>query len=178
MSLSISPNQDQVYEALTIFLENVLPPGVPIIRALPNRTSLPSPVPGYASIQALFTERLRMAVDTFPSGAAEAPDSFTIEQGIDIPFQIDFYGKHSGTWAATAATVFQDTYGCNLLAPNCQPLYCNEARMMPLTNEEKKYEERWCLDAHLQWNPVVTAPQQYADELELTLRDVNVEFPT
>lgn len=178
MSLSVSPDQVQVYKALVAFLTSIVPAGVPVLRALPNRTSMPAAVPGFVVVQALFTDRLRMAVDTYPAGTAEIPTDYTVEQGIEIPFQVDFYGKHSGTWSAMFSTLFQDTYGCNALAPNCQPLYCNEGRMMPLTDEEKQYEERWCLDAHLQWNPVVTAPQQYADELTLTLIDATVEFPT
>ena len=178
MSVSVSPNQDQVYAALRSFLLSVLPAGVPVLRALPNRAAMPPAVPGYVYIQAMLMERLRMPIDTYPGGTEETPTSYTIEQGLDVPFQIDCYGKHSGTWAGIISTTFEDTYGFNALAPNCAPLYCNEARMIPLTDEEKQYEERWSLDGHVQWNPVVTAPQQYADELELTLKDVNVEFPT
>lgn len=178
MSVSVSPDQDQVYAALVAFITGIVPAGVKVLRYLPNRTALPPPRPGYAMIQALFTERLRFPIDTYTQGGNAPPTQYTVEQGIDIPFQVDFYGKHSGTWSATASTLFQDTYGCDALAPNCQPLYCNEGRMMPLTDEEKAYEERWSLDAHVQWNPVVTATQQYADQLELTLIDATVEFPT
>jgi hypothetical protein len=178
VSLSVSPDQDQVYQALEAFLTGVLPAGVPVIRGLPNRAAMPPSPPGFVSIQALFTARLRMAIDTYPEGTEEAPTDYTIEQGLEIPFQIDCYGKHSGTWASIISTAFQSTYGCNALAPNCEPLFCNEGRMVQLTNEESQYEERWCLDAHLQYNPVVTAPQQYTDELDLELVDINVRYPT
>jgi hypothetical protein len=178
MSFSASPDQDQVYQALETFLTGILPAGVPVTRGLPNRSAMPPSPPGFVLVQALFENRLRMAIDTFTHGGNSPPSNYTVEQGIELPVQIDCYGANSGTWAAIISTLFQDTYGVNALAPNCAPLYCNQARMMPLTNEELQYEERWSADAHLQWNPVITAPQQYADELVLTLRNATVEFPT
>jgi hypothetical protein len=178
MSLSVVPDHDSIYVALIAYLTALLPEGVPVIRGLPNRVAAPPYVPGFVVIQALSTERLRMAIDTYPQGVSEAPTNYTIEQGIEVGFQIDVYSKHAGSWAALISTTFQDTYGVNALAPNCVPLYCNTGRMIPLTDSEEEYEQRWSLDARLQWNPVVTAPQQYADQLELTLKDVNVEFPT
>jgi hypothetical protein len=173
------PYQDQVYQALEAFLTGLFPsPPIPVIRGLPNRAAMPPTPPGFILVQALFGGRLRMAIDTFTVGGNAPPTEYTAEQGIELAVQIDCYGRHSGTWAAIISTLFQDTYGCNALAPNCQPLYCNEARMIPLVDEELQYEERWSLDAHVQFNPVVTVPQQYADGLELTLKDVNVEFPS
>lgn len=178
MSFSISPDQNAVYVAMESFLSGILPENVVVIRGLPNRAAMPPTTPGFVSMQAMFTERLHWGIDTYTEGGVDPPVDYTIQQSLDIAFQIDCYGKDSGSWAAIVTAAFNDTYGCNALGPDCQPLYCNEGRMMPLTNEELEYEERWNLDGHLQWNPVMTVLQEYADELNLTLRDVNVEFPT
>lgn len=196
MTLTVTPSQDDVYQAMEAFLAGILPAGVPVIRGLPNLAAMPPSPPGFVSMQALFEGRLRMPITTYATESLAVLDSnghqvldsngnpvenppfeFSIEQGLELPMQIDCYGKHSGTWASLISTAFQSPYGCAALAPNCQPLYCNEARMIPLVNEELNYEERWSLDCHLQYDPVVTAPQQYTNELELALKNVTVEYP-
>jgi hypothetical protein len=176
--LSVTPSQDQVYQAMEAFLAGVLPSNVPVIRGLPNRAAMPPTPPGFVAMQALFENRLRMAIDTFVTTGTAPPTTYSIEQGLELMMQVDCYGKHSGTWASIISTTFQDTYGCNALGPNCQPLYCNEARMIPLTNEELAYEERYSLDMRLQFNPVVTPPQQYTDALDLELVNVDVTYPS
>lgn len=177
MTLTVTPDYDQVYVAMESFLKGILPSVVPVIRGLPNRVAPPQKRPGFVVMQAISQHRLTMPVDTFVTGGNTPPTTATIQQEIEVPFQIDCYGPYSGSWAATISTAFEDTYGFNALGPNCEPLYCNEARMMPLTDSELEYEERWSLDAHLQWTPVATVQQQYADALDLTLKDVNVLFP-
>lgn len=177
MTLVITPGQDAVYAALEAFLEGVLPTGVPVIRGLLDRQAMPPPVPGFVQVQALFQNRLSMPIDTPVVGGDTAPTTSSITQPIELPVQIDCYSPSSGSWAATISTAFEDTYGFNALAPNCEPLYANEARMIPLTNEERQYEERWSVDARLQWTPVATVEQQYASALNLTLVNVNVKYP-
>lgn len=177
MTLVVTPDHDQLYAAMLTFLAGVLPAGVPVIRGLPNRAAMPAPVPGFVLMQALFQSRLSMPVDTFVTGGNTPPTTATITQPIEVPFQIDCYGPSSGSWAATISTVFEDFYGFNALGPNCEPLYANEARMMPLIDEELAYEERWSLSAHLQWTPVATIQQQYAGSIDLTLVDVQVQYP-
>lgn len=177
MSLTVTPSQITVYQALETFLSGVLPAGVPVIRGLPNRSAMPSPQPGFVVMQALFDGRLWMPVDTYVTGGTSPPTTSTIEQAIELAVQIDCFGPSSSDWAATISTTFEDNYGFTALGPNCAPLYCNEGRMIPLTDEELQYEERWCLDARLEWHPVVTVNQQYADALTVTPKDVNVLFP-
>ena len=176
MTLIITPDHDALYQAMESFLTGVLPAGVPVIRGLPNRVAMPPPRPGFVVMQALFQDRLATPVDTFVTDGTSPPTTYSIAQSIRVPMQVDFYGPDSGSWAATVSTVFADAYGFNALAPNCEPLYANEARMMPLIDSEDAYEERWSLDCSLQWNPVATVQQQYADALDLTLKDVNVLF--
>lgn len=177
MSLAIAPDQDAVYAALEAFLAGVLPTGVPVVRGLLNRQAMPAPVPGFVQVQALFQSRLSMPIDTFDTAGNTPPTTATIEQPIELPVQIGCFGPSSGSWAATISTAFEDAYGFKALGPNCEPLYANEARLVPLTNEERQYEERWDVDAHLQWTPVATVQQQYADALDLTMKDVQVLFP-
>ena len=177
MSITITPAQEAIYDALEAYLTGVLPAGIPVLRPLANRTPVPPPEPGYVEFQALFQDRLSMPVDTNVTGGDTPPTTSTIAQDLEVTLQIDCYGAWSGTWASLISTTFEDAYGFSALAPNCEPLYCNEARLIPLTNEELQYEERWSLTAALMYTPVATVTQQYADELELTMKDVNVIFP-
>ena len=177
MSVDIAPNQDQVYQALLAFLEGILPAGIPCFRALPNRDPLPPTDPGYVVYQILGQERLTMPVDTYVTTGNAPPTTSTVAQDLELMVQIDAYGPYSGTWASLISTLFEDEYGFTAMGPNCEPLYCNDARMMPLQNSEDEYEERWCLTAALMYTPVATISQQYAETLDITLKDVNVLIP-
>ncbi len=178
MSLAISVTQDDVYTAMETFLSGVLPTGVPVIRGLPNRAAMPQPVPGFVMMQTLTQNRLNMPVHSWDYGASSPPSTLDIEQGIELPMQIDCYGPTSGDWAATISTAIEDQFGFDAIGPNVEPLYCNQARMMPLTDEELQYEERWSLDLHLQINPIVTITQQFADQLDMSVVNVTEKYPT
>ena len=176
---SVTPDDEAVFTAMEAYLTGILPAGVQIFRGLPNRSSMPPKRPGFVVMTPLFKDRLNMPVHSWDTSGPEAPTESTVEQGIDLPVQIDVYGPYAFAWADIITTTFEDDYGFQALGPNCEPLYANEARMMPLTDEEKQYEQRWSIDAHLQYNPVVTIPQQFADTLgPVDMVDVNVEFPT
>jgi hypothetical protein len=60
---------------------------------------------------------------------------------------------------------------------NIQPLYADNPTQMPLIDGEAQYEQRWKLTASLQYNPIVTVSQDFADTLTLTLDEVDATFP-
>jgi hypothetical protein len=174
---SVTPTlQGNVYPALLALITSVT--GLPasnVVQGRPNRASMP--MPGFVSVQALFDRRLRTNVDTWDE-TDPSPTTQTLEQGLELTVQIDCFGPQSHDWANMLSTILRDEVGCNALAPSCQPLYADEARMIALVDGEEQYEERWALDAKLQMNPITTVPQQYADVLELTLINVPEKFPT
>ena len=43
--------------------------------------------------------------------------------------------------------------------------YCSDGMQSPLVTGEQQWEGRWTLTASLQYNPVVTVPQDFADVL-------------
>ena len=172
MSLTVAPSQDLLYQALVTFLTAILPAGVPVIRGLPNRTAMPQPVPGFVTMQALGFNRLRWNIDTWDT-TNSAPTTQTSEQGTEVRVQLDFYGATSADWAVTVGTLLRDPYGVAALTPNVAPLYADDARMIPLTDAEQEYEERWSLDAHFQLNAVVTIPQTFANQ-PATIDIINV----
>jgi hypothetical protein len=149
-----------------------------VVQGLPNRATMPTP--GFVSMQALFRKRLRTNIHS----QALAPNNATLEEGVELTVQMDCYGPQSTgsgdgaeDWATILSATLRDQYGCAALAPTMQPLYADEARLIPLIAGEEQYEERWSLDAHFQYNPVITIPQQSADVATIGLVDVDERYP-
>jgi hypothetical protein len=170
--MNVSPSQDNVFSLLQPFVANVtgLDPSL-VLKGIQNRDSLPPADPGFVIATAVYQRRLRTNVDTWDT-TNPAPNAMQLEQGTELRVQLDCYGAASGDWAAMLSTVLRDEVGCLALAPYSQPLYVDDAKMAPLVDSEAQYEQRWTLDAVLQYNPVTTAPQQF-----MTAVNVDEAYP-
>lgn len=85
--------------------------------------------------------------------------------------QLDFHGPSSAEFAQTFVSLFRDDYGYSaIVALNSAvaPLYSGEPKQVPFTNGEDQVEYRWSVDAALQCNPVLTVPQQFADQAKVS----------
>lgn len=175
MTQAVTPTLDDVAVKVQNFLISIVPSGTPVIRGPVNRSSLPSDP--CVIFTPLFQTRLRtnLHVDTDPYPTPGG--TTTTEQGTQVHIQMDFYGPASNEWAVAASMLWRDEYGCNLLAPECQPLYSDDARMIPLVTGEEQYLERYAITAMLQWNPVTVTAQEFADTLDVTLINVDEAYP-
>ncbi len=176
MSVTVAPVFSDVYTALVSFIQGALGTSVPVIQGLGNRVPMPGVSPGFVAITLLGERRLSYTIDSWDMSAG-SPTTGTAEQKIEVAIQMDFYGPSSGDWAATISTLFRDDYGVQALAPTCAPLYADDARMIPLINAEDQYEQRWSLDARLQYNPVVTVSAAFADATSITPISVTEAYP-
>lgn len=179
---TVSPTHEDVYTKLRAFLATVVPSGVAIIQGLPNRTSMPPADPGFVAMTATLLQRLRTNVDAYddptqPPGPPFIVGSVAAEMGTKLSVQLDFYGALSGDWAAMVTTLLRDEYGVNQLAPSCAPLYAEDARMAPLVDSERQYEQRWIVGAVLQYNPVTSTPMEFAATLDVELVNVDERYP-
>jgi hypothetical protein len=177
MSDTVSPVLQDVFTVLQPFIVSSI--GIAsnlVIQGIPNRTAMPAASPGFIVMTVLRQARIRTNGDTYDI-TNPAPTVISIEQGIELDIQIDCYGASSGDWAAILTTLLRDDVGCQALAPTCQPLYCDDARMIPLTDSEDQYELRFSFTACLQYNPVITVPMNFADTLTADLIDVQVTYP-
>ena len=149
---------DQVIDALADFLGPFVP-GAQVVRAQVNRVAMPSN-PGV-----VLTEMLQ--VDLSVPATEYQPDAgtATIEGPTRIDIQIDFYGAQAGEFCKTVKTVFRSHWGFAHFPANIKPLYTSDGIQSPLTTGEQQYESRWTLTASLQYNPIVTVPQEFADVL-------------
>jgi hypothetical protein len=93
-----------------------------------------------------------------------------------VHVQFDFYAAGSdanqqvvGSWAAAVSTLWRDEFGCAALAPDAAPLFIDDARGIPLISGEDQYVGRFTSTAVLQYNPVTSVPQEFADEAIVSL---------
>lgn len=160
-----------VYAKLRSFLQTfIVPVGTEVVQGLGN--GVPTPKGAYVCMTALYQLQLATNTHSYDSIAL----SQTIAQSRRIDVQLDFYGPLAGDWAALTSTLLRDPVGCDALAPDCQPLYADEARQMPTVTGEEQYQQRWNVTAVLQFHPSATIAQQSAATLGITLLDVEVEY--
>lgn len=178
----VAPVQGDVYKVIGNFIQASIgnvgspPAPLPVIQETVNRTAMPPAVPGFVTMQAVYLARLRTNLESEDLTDPD-PTAMAIEKGTQIDVQLDFYGADSQAYAEIISTLWRSSKACDALAPTCQPLYADEATMVPLIDGEEEYEQRWLLRATLQYNPVVTAPQQYADAAAVLVINVEEAYP-
>lgn len=180
MTLQVSPTVNALCLKLGAYLVHpdagIVPVGTPVIQGPINRAA--QPAVDHVIITPTHRRRLRtnVEVDVDPYPLPD-PGSVQIETGTEMRVQVDFYGAQSADWAATFVAIWRSEYAVQHLAPECAPLYADDARMIPLVTGEDQYLERWTVSAMLQYNPVTTTPQQFAGAAEVTVINVDERYP-
>lgn len=174
----VTPVMDDLYTAVRAFIISVtgLAPTL-VLKGLPNRTSMPAAQPGFIVMQAVLQTRLNTNIDDWDK-TDPAATAGTAEMHVQVKMQLDCYGTSSNAWATMLQTLLRDDVGCQALAPNCQPLYTGEPFLSPLEDSEDQYEERWTLEAELQYNPSTSTAPQFADTLAATVVNVEETYPS
>ena len=149
---------DQVIDALADFLAPFVP-GASVVRAQVNRVAMP-PNPCV-----ILTEMLQVDLSIPATEYQPDDNTATIYGPTRIDVQIDFYGAQAGEFCKTVKTAFRSHWGFEHFPANIKPLYTSDGMQSPLTTGEQQYESRWTLTASLQYNPTVTVPQEFADEV-------------
>ena len=97
-----------------------------------------------------------------------------------VVIQLDVHGPNGADNAQIISTLFRDDYAVQQFATSgidVSPLYADDPKQLPFLNAEEQYEDRWVVEAHMQANEIVTAPQQFADSLVVGLIDVDERYP-
>lgn len=103
-----------------------------------------------------------------------------LTQPTHLVVQLDVHGPASADNATVITTVLRDALGVDLFAAQpygVTPLYCDDPRQLPFFGEQQQAEERWSIDAHLQFDPTMLSPQQFASVLALGLIEVDANYP-
>jgi hypothetical protein len=93
-------------------------------------------------------------------------------QPTQLTVQLDVHGPNSADNAQIITTTFRDDFAVEALTAlntNVAPLYADDPKQIPFINDQQQYETRWIIEAVLQVNQTVTAPQQFADQVQVGL---------
>lgn len=116
-----------------------------------------------------------LASGTFGAGA------MLLEQSTMVVIQLDVHGPAGADNAQVISTLVRDDFAVQRFAEIeggvLSPLYADDPRQMPFTNENEQTENRWVIEAAFQANPVVGIPQQFADVVEVETVSVDAAFP-
>lgn len=100
-------------------------------------------------------------------------------QPTKVTMQLDVHGPASGDNAQTISTMMRDDFAVSFFQsvnPNVAPLYADDPRQMPFVNEEQQVEDRYVIEAAMQANQTIVAPQQFADVLDVGLIEVEAAY--
>lgn len=172
MTAVVTPTLEMVFAALGAFIESLIT--CPVVRGNQNR--VPMPDEPFICMTEQNQRRLSTNIASYndPGGNNGVRD---VMQPTQFDIGIDCYGPLASDWAKILVTMFNDGYAVEKMGGQVVPLYADDAMNMPLVNGEQEYEQRWRFTACMQYNPVVTVAQQFADELMLELVSVDAEFP-
>jgi hypothetical protein len=93
-------------------------------------------------------------------------------QSTELVIQVDVHGPNSGDNVQVLEAALRDDYACEWFEanfPNVVPLWADEARQAPFQNAEQQIEFRWVLEVHLEIDPTIPLPQQFADQVQITI---------
>lgn len=173
MPAIIDVTEEDVYEKLTAFVKTVLG-DVDVTRGFDNGVSQPRG--GYVQLSEVMSVPLATNETSYiDPGVGEGTRS--IKSQTKLMIQVDCYGDAAANWSTALTRLLRDPFGVKELAPTCEPLYATDARMMPMVNGSQQYERRYMFEAILQYNPVITVTQDFADSLDLTLVNIDKVYP-
>lgn len=122
-------------------------------------------------------------VGTYTIVPAQTVNSETMYAGLradvvatKLTVQLDVHGPNSDNNTRIIDTLFRSEFGTDSFVDSgfeVVPLYCDEAKQMSFVNDQQQYEDRWSMDACLQISPIIGTNQQFADQLEVTLVEVD-----
>lgn len=174
MSIPVFLTEDALVDALGAFVQVIVGEQVAVVRGQQNR--VPPPKGRYVYITPILAPALSLPRTTYadvPSGG-----TMTLTRPTQWTAQIDCYGDGAQDMALAICIALRSSYGCNALkASGAQPLYTGEPRQLPFITGEDQYLERWSVDAVLQFNPSITVPQQFADQLRVDFVEVDTKYP-
>jgi hypothetical protein len=178
MPATITIKETDVFTALRSFLIGILPTGVEVVKSQNNGVAEPVGA-DFVVMNAITMPRLSTNVDTFTDpGTGIGTRNSEVSMAMHV--QLDVHGPNSADNTAIIATLFRDDYGCIALASvnsQIQPLYCEEPKQMPFINGENQFEQRWIIDAAIQYNPITQTPQDFADSVTVNTTSVQAAYP-
>lgn len=153
---------DDVIDAIADFVQ-IFVGSAEIVRAQVNRVPQP-PTPCV-----VLTELRHTDVATPHVIYDGSSGHITIQARNRLTVQVDIYGPDSGDQCRAIAAAWRSEYPASVLPAWCAPLECGDCIQSPQITGEKQWGSRWMIDLSMQYNPTVTLPQDFAQELQPNL---------
>ena len=114
---------------------------------------------------------------TIPSETLSA-GTISIDQSTEVVIQLDVHGPNSADNAQVISMLIRDDYAVQQFnGSGVSPLYADVPKQVPFNNAEQQYEDRWIIDVHLQIDPSVIIPVEFADSADVNVVSVTATFP-
>lgn len=176
MTTTINIIDQDIFTILRAFIASIVPTGTEIVQAQDNK--VPMPVSAFVAMNNIGQTRLNTNINKWASTGS--PTSQSTETHVEYRMQVDCYGEDASSWAAMIANLFRDNYATDFFASlnqNIQPLYADNPIQIPLITGENQYLQRWRMVAVMQYNPVITTLQDFADTLTINVVSVDAQYP-
>lgn len=170
---SMTPTEREILTALRTFILAILPSGVEVVQGQDNRVPEPTSL-DFVVMTPLAQQRLSTNVDTYSATLTSPFSQVEITADTQYGVQLDIHGPNASTYTMQLALLWRDSYATdNIGDALVTPLYADDPHQAPFINGENQYETRWVVTVYMQVNPVVTAPQESATTLDITLYEAD-----
>jgi hypothetical protein len=137
-------------------------PGVEVVQGQANYVVEPAG-PDFIVFWPLRRERLATNYEGGWQGVA-APTAIQASASTDLVIQFDVHGPASGDNVQILSTLFRSDFSSAVGG-----LYTSDPLQVPFQNAEGLFENRWVVEIHVQVNPVVSYPMDFADALKAAI---------
>lgn len=175
----LSLTESQTLQATGNFLVAVLPTGTAVVVGQDNRVASPQST-NYAVMTPIMRTRLATNETTYSDGFPSNPQTRADKQATMVTIQVDTFGPLSADHAQLIQTLLRSDWGVDQFATSgfdVTPLYTSEPRQMKFNDESAQVQQRWSIDLQLHCNPIVTVPQDFADQLTVGVIEVDEAYP-
>lgn len=175
MSVQISITESALVDDLITFFETLV--DCDVVRGLPDQ--IPDPLRDCVVITPIAAQGLSLPTAVY-ADPATATGTLSITQATQWSARVDSYGTRAHDRALALSIALCSPFGCEFLGTlgRAQPLSVSAMTQWPIAGAEGQFFERWSFDASLQFNPFITVPQQFADQLHVGLIEVDTTYPT
>jgi hypothetical protein len=174
MSLAPSITQQQLLTSLGNYILGVALAGTSVIVGQVNRTPTPLNLFVVMTVLTLPQQGMPSTTRTNPVGDSNT-GSENYRAATRWHMQIDCYGDQAGENAQLISKMFKTNYACLALASSgvdMAPLYATEPRNLQFINGEQQYERRFSFELVGQYNPIISVPLEFANELVINAESV------
>jgi hypothetical protein len=172
---TISITDATIFTALRTFILACIPSGLEVVQGQDN--GVPMPAGNFCAMTAKSNGRLEWNVDNYTDPVSTVGTVNTMTPS-EFVVQLDFYGTNSAQNAKIIEALSRSQFALSSFSNvSIKPLYADDPQQMPLINGEQQYEQRWKMDFHIQYNPIIYNPQEFADTLDINVISVEATYP-